>query len=284
MASAYGTLATNGMHYRPMAITKVVDSNDETSSRLSPSGSRAVLTRDRLCGDIDPQGRDRRWNGAPGQHRTSGRGQDRDIQDYRDAWFVGYTPQLVTAVWVGYYETETPMRSVNGGRGFGGTLAAPIWAKFMKHALAGRAQARLPQAGRSPSTPGRSAGEPADGAEDHGPGVVGMTGRKPGLGGVEASRSCQRMSTPGGPSRRRREAVPRRRRRRLKSGGTITRLVSKGPQRATSLRSPAPTPPPPGSRTARRPSHGSSEARHPEAGFVAALAAPSLAPLDAYHP
>jgi penicillin-binding protein 1A len=49
-------------------------------------------------------------------------------QNYRDAWFAGYTPQLSQLVWVGYYQQELPMRNVHGRRGFGGTLAAPIWA------------------------------------------------------------------------------------------------------------------------------------------------------------
>jgi membrane carboxypeptidase/penicillin-binding protein len=57
-------------------------------------------------------------------------------QNNRDCWFVGYTPQLVTSVWVGY----TPERTVEvrGSKGFGGTVAAPIWARFMRSALAGQ--------------------------------------------------------------------------------------------------------------------------------------------------
>jgi len=51
--------------------------------------------------------------------------------DYRDAWFVGYTPQLVTAVWAGY---DKP-RSLGKGS-TGGTVCAPIWGRFMTAALA----------------------------------------------------------------------------------------------------------------------------------------------------
>jgi membrane carboxypeptidase/penicillin-binding protein len=51
--------------------------------------------------------------------------------DYRDAWFIGYTPQLITGVWVGH---DTPQP---GGRGFtGGAVTAPIWERFMRQALA----------------------------------------------------------------------------------------------------------------------------------------------------
>jgi membrane carboxypeptidase/penicillin-binding protein len=51
--------------------------------------------------------------------------------DYRDAWFVGYTPRMVTGVWVGYDKPRP------GGKGFtGGAVAAPIWERFMRPALA----------------------------------------------------------------------------------------------------------------------------------------------------
>ncbi len=51
--------------------------------------------------------------------------------DYRDAWFIGYTPQVITGVWVGYDKPRP------GGKGFtGGAVCAPIWARFMRSALA----------------------------------------------------------------------------------------------------------------------------------------------------
>jgi membrane carboxypeptidase/penicillin-binding protein len=53
--------------------------------------------------------------------------------DYRDAWFVGYTPQLVTGVWVGNDKPKS------GGKGFtGGAVAAPIWGAFMRQAVSGK--------------------------------------------------------------------------------------------------------------------------------------------------
>src|SRR5437667_10292710 len=58
--------------------------------------------------------------------------------NFQDAWFIGYVPQLATGVWVGYADAEVPMRSVPGyGEGFGGVLAAPIWHDFMTVATAG---------------------------------------------------------------------------------------------------------------------------------------------------
>ena len=58
--------------------------------------------------------------------------------NYTDAWFVGYTPRLSTAVWVGYPNADVYMNDVNGlGPGYGGTLAAPIWRDFMQSASDG---------------------------------------------------------------------------------------------------------------------------------------------------
>jgi penicillin-binding protein 2D len=47
--------------------------------------------------------------------------------DYRDAWFIGFTPDVVTGVWIGF---DAPKEILN--RGYGASLAVPIWARFMK--------------------------------------------------------------------------------------------------------------------------------------------------------
>jgi penicillin-binding protein 1A len=52
----------------------------------------------------------------------------------QDAWFIGYTPQITTAVWMGDPNAETPMTSVGGISVFGATYPADIWAAFMKAA------------------------------------------------------------------------------------------------------------------------------------------------------
>jgi penicillin-binding protein 1A len=60
-------------------------------------------------------------------------------EEYGDAWFVGYTPQLVTAVWVGYPDRLRPMTSeFHGEPVAGGTYPALIWRSFMERALAGK--------------------------------------------------------------------------------------------------------------------------------------------------
>ena len=62
-------------------------------------------------------------------------GKSGTTNDLRDAWFVGFTPELLTVVWVGF-DDNTPL-------GLSGTQAAlPIWTEFMKRALAGHANRR----------------------------------------------------------------------------------------------------------------------------------------------
>jgi membrane peptidoglycan carboxypeptidase len=63
--------------------------------------------------------------------RLPAAGKTGTTDDYSDAWFVGYTPHLITGVWFGF-DRPAPITS----RGFGGTIAVPAWASFMKAATA----------------------------------------------------------------------------------------------------------------------------------------------------
>jgi len=146
MASAYGTLATGGERFPPVTITRVTDRNGEEIFKAQPRGTRvlkpsvAKAVTDVLRGVISGGTATRANIGRPAAGKTG------TSQNYRDVWFVGYTPQLVTSVWVGHM-TERPIY-VNGAHAFGGTVAAPIWASYMKRALAGQKKLNFPQAGR----------------------------------------------------------------------------------------------------------------------------------------
>lgn len=59
--------------------------------------------------------------------------------DYHDAWFIGYTPKLVTGVWIGYDQPRTII-----ARGYAAVLAVPLWARFMKAATSGDAPDEFP--------------------------------------------------------------------------------------------------------------------------------------------
>jgi 1A family penicillin-binding protein len=145
MASAYGTLATGGTHYPVTVIVKVVDRDGQTILESKPQGTRVLkpqvarATTDILKGVISQGTGTRADIGRPAAGKTG------TSQLNRDLWFVGYTPQLVTAVWVGYPKERTV--EIDGSRGFGGTVAAPIWASFMKRALAGKPKSDFAKAG-----------------------------------------------------------------------------------------------------------------------------------------
>jgi penicillin-binding protein 1A len=132
MASAYGTLATLGIRAEPFGILKVVDRDGQVLEEHTPrrqlalSADVAYVLTDLLKGVI------LRGTGTAASIGRPAAGKTGTTDDYRNAWFVGYTPQLVAAVWVGN-DDNTPMRRVVGG-----TVPARIWAAFMRAALADR--------------------------------------------------------------------------------------------------------------------------------------------------
>ena len=79
---------------------------------------------------------ERHRQGAPRFPDRPVAGKTGTTENYGDAWFVGYTPQLVTAVWVGYPNRLRPMLTeFHGGPVAGGTFPAQIWKAFMESAL-----------------------------------------------------------------------------------------------------------------------------------------------------
>ncbi len=136
MAEAYATLATNGTHAEPYGIMNVKDAEGEFlfKGRRSIHEGRipaavAYLTTDILKGVIE------RGTGRAADIGRPAAGKTGTTQQYRDAWFVGYTPDLACAVWVGYPDAQREMRSVHGRTVTGGSFPAEIWHDFMSAAL-----------------------------------------------------------------------------------------------------------------------------------------------------
>ncbi|MEA2433415.1 MAG: penicillin-binding protein, partial [Actinomycetota bacterium] len=152
MASAYGTLATNGEHNPPVAITRIETSagevlyEDKTESEQALDPAVAYLTTTALEQVIS-----RGTAAGNGQIGRPAAGKTGTAQEYRDAWFVGYTPDLVAAVWMGYPEGQIEMkpscagstsacrvtRSLTGQGVTGGSFPTQIWSAFMQAALSG---------------------------------------------------------------------------------------------------------------------------------------------------
>jgi penicillin-binding protein 1A len=139
MASGYATLASNGVHHPPVAITRIYDTRKEkllyeaprTKGEAVISPSTAFIATNALQGVI---------SGGTGTVAAIGRpaaGKTGTGQEYRDAWFAGYTPDLAAAVWVGYPQAEIPMTSTRIGSVTGGSWPAQIWQAFMSPALSG---------------------------------------------------------------------------------------------------------------------------------------------------
>lgn len=135
MASAYSTFANNGLHAQPRAITKITDADGNILRENIPTAEAAIdpvtayLVANVLT-DVIQYGTARSAGiGRPAAGKTG------TTEHYSDAWFVGFTPELATAVWVGYPQSRRQMTSVHGRTVFGGTFPAEIWQKFMVRAL-----------------------------------------------------------------------------------------------------------------------------------------------------
>lgn len=130
ITSAYGTFANRGVHVEPIAIVRVLDRNGKVKDETQPkpktviSEESAAELTSMLMGVIDHGTGTRAKIGRPAAGKTG------TTSDYHDAWFVGYTPDLVAGVWIGN-DNNTSL----GGMG-GGNQPAEIWAAFMKSALA----------------------------------------------------------------------------------------------------------------------------------------------------
>jgi 1A family penicillin-binding protein len=139
MASAYGTFASDGVHYAPFAIWRVEDAFGQVLEEHIVSGNPALERRlvyqlvDMMQGVVN--------EGTGTIIRRLGfnkpaAGKTGTTNDYRDAWFTGFTPTLSTSVWVGY-DRGQGLKDASGVGITGGRGAAPIWAQFMIKATEG---------------------------------------------------------------------------------------------------------------------------------------------------
>jgi penicillin-binding protein 1A len=129
MADAYATLASGGLRHDPVSVTKVVFPNGQVDHPQGADPQREVSRPvayqvTRLLHDNIVEGTGTAaYTGCAGQAGKTG-----TTDEYTDAWFAGFQPNLATVVWVGYPESnEISMSSVHGIIVFGGTFPAEIW-------------------------------------------------------------------------------------------------------------------------------------------------------------
>ena len=148
MASAYATLAAGGWYSEPTGIRKVVlpNGHEDTGAGWGIPNREQVIP-DWVAGEVtrileeNVQG----GTGVAANYGQPAAGKTGTTTDHADAWFVGYTPVLSTAIWVGYPRGEIPMTNVHGIAVAGGTFPAEIWHDFMATASPGDREFPVPR-------------------------------------------------------------------------------------------------------------------------------------------
>ncbi len=165
MAAAYATLADSGIYHRPHFVQKVVNAEgrvlfDSTNSDNAGEQRIPKDVADNVTSAMQPiaaYSRGHALSGGRPSAAKTGTTQLGDTDADKDAWMVGYTPSLSTAVWVGTTRGDIPLVSKWGGPIYGSGLPSDIWKATMDGALKGTSIESFPK----PTEIGGSAGVPA---------------------------------------------------------------------------------------------------------------------------
>jgi len=129
MSNAYATLANGGVHHKPTAIKRVEFPNGDVDEPVDEEGNRVIsdgvayTVADVMKGTLDYGTASCCDIPCPAAGKTG------TTEQQSDAWFVGYTPEISTAVWTGNPDARIPLP------GYGADLSAPIWHDFMMVAI-----------------------------------------------------------------------------------------------------------------------------------------------------
>jgi len=132
MANAYGTIANGGVRMKPTVILKVKHPDgkvDDIAAEMYKKRKRTFTAAETAEARAVLQKNVQSGTGTRANYGCPAGGKTGTTSDIKDAWFVGFTPRLSTAVWMGY-KTPTPM-VVHGMSVQGGTFPAPIWHDYM---------------------------------------------------------------------------------------------------------------------------------------------------------
>jgi len=131
MASAYAVFADGGVHAKPFAIVKIEDKNGNVLYRNSGTVTDTVLdaaTAYQVTSALKTVIEGGTATAVKRFYHGIGAGKTGTTQNFTDAWFVGITPKISTAIWIGF---DDPRRKLSGGYQFGGTACAPVWGRMM---------------------------------------------------------------------------------------------------------------------------------------------------------
>jgi penicillin-binding protein 1A len=126
MAGAYATLASGGVRHRPTGIEKVVFPDGKSEDLASAPGKRVLTDGQAYAVTKVLKMNVQAGTGTAANYGCPAAGKTGTTDEAKDAWFVGYTPKLSAAVWVGYPDAGIAMPGAQGG-----TYAAPVWHAFM---------------------------------------------------------------------------------------------------------------------------------------------------------
>lgn len=138
LTDVYATFANGGVHHAPQAFEVVRGANGKVLERLSTKGQRALSPNVAAQLTYALEGVVQHGTGtAASLGARPVAGKTGTAENFQDAWFCGYVPQLATCVWVGYPKGEISLYNVEGvGAVAGGTLPAEIWRDYMSQAVA----------------------------------------------------------------------------------------------------------------------------------------------------
>jgi penicillin-binding protein 1A len=136
LTSAYATIAAGGVYHRPRTIRRVEDADGKlvASSAFHVQSKRVVsdgiaYEATQILKQVVTSGtgtRARLDDGRPQAGKTG------TAENFGNAWYCGYTPDIAACVWVGYRSSNKPLVDIEGnGEVFGGTIPAEIWKDFM---------------------------------------------------------------------------------------------------------------------------------------------------------
>ena len=143
LVQAYTPFATGGMQAQARTILRIYDRKRQAwienppvlSQVLSPA---AAFITTQMLKDVLTYGTAKSLHTFSQAHPAAGKTGTTD--NYMDAWFIGYTPNLVTGIWIGYDQPKS------GGKGFtGGAVAAPIWERLMNKVVVSRPDMDFPR-------------------------------------------------------------------------------------------------------------------------------------------
>jgi penicillin-binding protein 1A len=155
MTSAYATFASGGIHREPFAVERVErvsysESEPVYDHRLAAkrvlTGNEAAAVNEALRGVVE-DGTAGMFHDLDEEIGRPSAGKTGTTDDFADAWYVGYTPGLCTAVWVGYPDSRRSMAGVHGIEELNGeTLPMDIWSSYMATATEGDPPLDFPEA------------------------------------------------------------------------------------------------------------------------------------------